>query len=92
MKITPEHFAALKALVGPADTPERRALYLAGKYHNADRTKDLDMRYRWDLYHATVKYDAWTKAVYEYANDNHIDTALRAIVPPLKAQEKAGAQ
>jgi len=35
--------------------------------------KDVDMRFRWDLLHAS-KFDV--RYMYDYLNDNHIDTAL----------------
>lgn len=58
------------------DTPAGRAAYIANGLS--------DKRYRWDLcYHAGLT--PWIcDTIYPYANDTHIDTALRAIVAPLK--------
>lgn len=83
MKVTDNHLAELKAAIEPLDTPERRARYLRGDFLNADKIKDLDRRYRWDL--------LWESGVYHkldarYYNDGHIDTALRAIVPALEEE------
>jgi len=95
LKITPPDLLALKNAVTPLDTPERRADYLAGRFSNADRCKDLEMRYRWDLLYASgikvgdgvgVKGDI---DLYAYLDDTHIDSALRHLVPALK--EKAAA-
>lgn len=36
------------------------------------------MRFRWDIFHAAVP-QPWKKKVYEYADDRHIDTALRRL-------------
>jgi hypothetical protein len=67
------------------DTPARRARYAKGDFPAADRVKDLNKRYRWDLLWAAdrAKTSLWTARVYDYANDAHIDTALRALVAPL---------
>lgn len=85
MKIKPEHFQALKGAIGWMDTDERRLQYLAGDFINADKVKDLDRRYRWDLmWDIPVEIRRPVlNAMYEYMNDDHIDTALRKIVRPL---------
>lgn len=75
MKMTPDHFAELKTAIEPLDTAERRAKYLAGDFPRAERCKDLNMRYRWDLYWLARNPDHDS-----YLNDTHIDTALRRIV------------
>lgn len=87
MKIKPEHLAKLKALIEPLDTETRRTQYLKGDFHNADKVKDLNKRYRWDLFwdstvgadHATLRAVLWS-----YMIDDHIDTALKSIVRDLK--------
>jgi hypothetical protein len=84
MKIKPEHFATLKAAIQQHDTPERRARYLKGDFPRSDRTKDLNMRYRWDLLWEFVGTTFITTQIYPYANDTHIDTALRNIVGDIK--------
>lgn len=45
------------------------------------KIKDFEKRFRWDLLRAS-KFDL--KSVYEYAYDDHIDTALRKIVAELE--------
>lgn len=91
LKITPPDLQALSAAVTPLDTPERRALYRAGQFHNAEHCKDKDKRYRWDLLHASglklgdgigIQGDI---NLYAYLDDVHIDSALRHLVPPLTA-------
>lgn len=85
MKIEPTDLESLAAMVKPSDTPAIRAQYIAGDFPRADRVKDLNKRFRWDLLWmgdgATRR--AWFDRVYKYANDDHIDTALRSIVPVL---------
>jgi len=82
MKVKPEHMQTLRVALAPLDTVALRAEYAAGKFPHAERCKDVDMRYRWDLLymvHGSVR-EPLMKALYAYANDSHIDTALRAIV------------
>jgi hypothetical protein len=91
MKITPTYLAVIRAAVAPLDTPERRAAYLAGDFPRADKVQDLDKRYRWDLVHVAnrmsidlVDNTMLIGTLYDAGyHDAHIDTALRAIVPPL---------
>lgn len=86
MKIKPEHFDALKALIEPLDTAELRAKYLAGDFPRSAKCKDVYVRYRWDLVYYVPqegRYDLFMD-MYRYMNDDNIDTALRRIVPPLE--------
>jgi hypothetical protein len=88
MKISPASFDALRAAIEPLDTPEVRELYLTGQFPRADRVKDLDVRYRWDLYWAARRsFDVDLYA--EGLVDSHIDTALRRIVPNLTEEVTA---
>lgn len=95
LKIKPDDLAKLKAAVVPLDTPEARAMYRAGNFPRADRTKDKDMRYRWDLLHASglkLGDGVGTQGdlnLYAYLNDEHIDSALRSFVPPLESPQTA---
>jgi hypothetical protein len=82
MKIQPDHLAALKALIAPIDTAERRAQYIEQRLS--------DKRYRWDLTYAAGHASSPQSAtrficdtLYSYLNDTHIDTALKSIVSPL---------
>ena len=79
MKLTKEHQALLAAVV-PLDTETLRDTYRSGKFHNADKTKDLNKRYRWDLL-SMLRIDL--SEIYSYANDTHVDTVLRKLVRPL---------
>lgn len=88
MKMNRKHFQALMSRIhdvrdelGPAFV----ALYIAGEFPRADLCKDVNKRFRWDLF---FSIDAdWRRdfmsEVYAYCDDTHLDTALRAIVPPL---------
>lgn len=91
MKITDDDFAALRSAIAPLDTPARRLQYREGKFPNAERCKNVNMRYRWDLLYATglkigdgvgIQGDI---DLYAYLNDSHIDTALRSLVLTLES-------
>jgi hypothetical protein len=85
MKVTPTDLADLATMVKSHDTPERRAQYIARQFPRAELVHDLDKRFRWDLLWMAdgATRRAWFDRVYTYANDTHIDTALRSIVPAL---------
>jgi hypothetical protein len=79
MKVSKSEVEKLREAISPLDTEERRHIYLDGDFPRSQFVKDLDMRYRWDLY--------WACGVgFEDNNlmDSHIDTALKAIVPKLE--------
>lgn len=89
MKMRPEHFAELAAAINPHDTAERRAQYRARNFRHADRCRDVNKRYRWDLMYASGIKIGDGKGMsglplYEYLDDDQIDTALRRIVPDLQ--------
>ena len=84
MKMTPALFNLLRAEIERYDTPSRRAAYREGRYPRADRTRDLNMRYRWDLLWAVHGLLPDTlRGELNDLRDTHIDTALRRIVAQL---------
>jgi hypothetical protein len=94
MKMTCEHQELLTERIAPHDHAERRQLYIDGDYVNSDRTKNLDRRYRWDLFWTGMKflkesdpigYESFWDA--DYLND-HIDTFLRKLVPTLDSASR----
>lgn len=83
MKVKPEHLEAMREAISPFDTEETREHYRIGKIPRADSVKDINKRYRWDLYyHAARMVGSLPDSTNGY-NMDHIDTALRAIVKPL---------
>ena len=84
MKITDQHVQYMRDKIKPLDTQSLRKTYAEGRIENADKVKDLDKRYRWDLLWAAGLSDFLVKVIYKYAHDDHIDTALKAIVPKLE--------
>lgn len=82
MKILPEHYQYMKAAIVKIATPEKLAAHRQF-IMNEGKSGDIEKRLRWDLsYYAGLT--PWICAnVYKYANDTHIDTALKAIVKGL---------
>jgi hypothetical protein len=76
MKIKPEHYTTLKDAIAPLKehfAKHREAIIAQGK------SKDIEKRLRWDAFRA-AKYGGILSALYAYANDEHIDTALKKIM------------
>jgi hypothetical protein len=85
MKITDAHFRELEGLIRTLDAEEVRQSYREGNFPRSEMVKDLDKRYRWDLFWAATRSEFKLRdALNAYLNDSHIDTALRAMVKPLK--------
>lgn len=85
MRLTGEHLDALRVALAPLDTAERRQAYRQGSFPRAEAVRDLDKRYRWDLYYAAGSWrilDALCDVAGDYTTA-HLDTALRRVVPPL---------
>ena len=83
MKATPTQIDRIASAVTPLDTDANRNAYASGNYPNADRTKDVDKRYRWDLLNAGGGWRLVCGLYDEGLTDVHIDSALRSIVAPL---------
>ena len=78
MKITKEHYSILKSKI--AELPRNEVL----KHKSLQLGKDIDKRFRWDLFHkASLSRFAVTE-LYHYVNDDHIDTALKNIIKELE--------
>lgn len=86
MKITTAEITTLREAIAPLDTEARREAYRNGDFPRADAVKDLDQRYRWDLFWAAFNVpnmDVRAILATGKYNDAHIDTALRSIVPSI---------
>lgn len=83
MKMAVPDFEALRAAIKPLDTEARRETYRNGEFPRAELVKDLDTRYRWDLFWAVGGLRKVLPDVVHDYKDAHIDTALRRIVPAL---------
>lgn len=85
MRATRGTLVAIRDLLAPLDTEDRRARYLAGDFPRPETVKDLDVRYRWDLCWEAELHrvlDLYGRGL----NDRHVETALRAVVRPLDGE------
>lgn len=80
MKFLPEHLTALAELVRPFDTEPTRERYRRRDFPRSEAVKDVDRRYRFDLFYAARGWSAFGDADY---TDAHIETALKRVVPAL---------
>ena len=82
MKITQEHYATMLNAITPlAHTiPAQRTLL-----SKDSGITDLEKRIRWDLAYKAGLTVFICDSIYAYANDTHIDTALKSIVKELEA-------
>lgn len=90
MKITPEHYAFIKAAVQNKFTvslvnDHRTFIEFEWKRDQVKfDSENVEKRLRWDLLWLSVT-SAWICAnIYKYADDTHIDTALKKIVKELE--------
>jgi len=86
MKIKSVHYAFVYSKVQPilADNPELIEIYQHGQFPRADKTKDLQRRFCFDLLSA-ANISAWVSDnLYKYLNDDHIYTALKKMLPTLE--------
>ena len=81
MRVSQTDYAAIRAAIAPLDTPAMRARYAARDIPRGDAVKDIDKRYRWDLFWQAGGMETISGGG-SYA-DAHIDTALRRVVAPL---------
>lgn len=83
MKMTTEHYETLKLAIAKVShkAPEHREVLLRqDKYKQS--LERLNKRVRWDCYWAAQEYlpeRFVINTLYEYLNDDHIDTALKKI-------------
>ncbi len=84
MKIKPEHYShmldAIREVASRVDPVQYRAQIVA-----EGKARDPDKRVRWDYAYAAKLSRFFCDSVYDYANDTHIDTALRSIMAEINA-------
>lgn len=86
MKVTAEHLAVIREAIestGYMTDEGIRERYRRRDIPRGDAVQDIDKRFRWDLYWAAARRTGGLPDSTDGYNDAHIDTALRAIVPPL---------
>lgn len=93
MKIRPEHYAHMKqAIAAVADQIPDMRVRIANdprvKYRNFEWNAFVhhaERRLRWDLSYKAGLTQYICDNVYPYANDTHLDTALRSIMREIAA-------
>ncbi len=83
-KIKPEHYAHMLSEIRKIATPDMIAIhrrYLT----NENKAKDVEKRLRWDFSYSARLIPFICDNLYSYANDTHIDTALRSIIKTCEA-------
>lgn len=88
MKIKPAHFDKIKEMIEALLSKHGRdqiiLKYETGDFPRSEKVKDLQTRFNFDLYHFSGALGAVASEVYEYANDEHIATALKRICPKVE--------
>ena len=87
MKIKPEHYKTMKDAIDNllASNPYLVDDYKHGRFRNSAKVTDLNKRFRWDLlWMSGVGSTFLPDVIYPYADDTHIDTALRKIAPTIE--------
>ncbi len=83
MKIKPEHIAFIqekfRAKVG--EIVKHRAWLKIPS--NSVGVKDFEKRLRWDAFNSIIGSNWICEKIYPYANDEHLDTALRHVFKEL---------
>jgi hypothetical protein len=83
MKVKPEHYQQMLEAIRPLVT---QVAAHRERLKTDSRVKDLEKRLRWDLLYASrceLAAHYISDTLYPYCNDEHIDTALKAIVKEL---------
>jgi len=88
MKIQPIHYAHLKQqidalLASHNANGELIQAYEQGRIPRADKVKDLQRRFCFDLLHAAGLTPYVCDNLYSYLHDAHLYTALKSICPPV---------
>lgn len=83
MKVTDKDFQVMEDAIKPLDTDYWRERYRNRDIPRAESVKDIDKRYRWDLYYAAARVHGGLPDSTSGYNMSHIDTALKKIVKPL---------
>lgn len=79
MKITSKHYNIMKAAIAKIWTQEKHEC----QYQfiiNEGKAKDINKRLRWDWLHYAKLNQFICDEIYLYANNDHIDTALKRII------------
>ncbi len=81
MKIKPKHYTRILEAIRPLahKFPTHRAALIKER-----KARDIEKRLRWDMAHAAKLKKFFCDEIYSYANDEHIDTALRQAIKEIE--------
>ena len=82
MKITPAHYQHMQAAIAAIATPAKIAAHRQFIV-NEGKAQDVEKRLRWDMSYYSGLTPYICDNVYSYADDTHVDTALRQIMREL---------
>lgn len=83
MKVKPEHREYMQKRIEEylRNHPDMVKRYETGNFPRSDKVKDLQTRFNADLFYAAGMCSWECDVLYKYANDTHINSALRSICP-----------
>ncbi len=85
MRVSTEHYNIIKehieSLMNKLNKDTLINSYEKGEFYNSDKVKDLNVRFRWDMYYASGVNQLVCQWDY---NDNHIDTVLKKVLPVIE--------
>ncbi len=83
MKIKPEHYNYIQITLELflEDYPDLVQKYEVGDFTRANKVKDLQRRFCFDVWYFAGLARFARKYLYSYMNDDHIYTALKSILP-----------
>lgn len=88
MKIKPDHYSEIKTqMQDRLDILKGYALTYKNQLKDDTRVKDIEKRFRWDLFQGSVSLSFIVDELYKYLNDTHIDSALKKIMSELVFKE-----
>ena len=83
MKIKPAHYAQIKTIIQNANVARDVVNAHREFIINEGKAKDVEKRLRWDIAYSANLSQWFCDNVYSYADNSHIDTALRSIMQEL---------
>lgn len=88
MKMTAQHYQHLKDAIATVlrNNPDAVQRYESGNFPRSAGTKNLQMRFNNDILRSAVSSSWVCDNLYNYLNDTHINTALRALCPTVRKQ------
>lgn len=88
MKISDEHYQVIRDEISKIANKDRTHIeeYRSSLLANP-KVEDAAKRFRWDLLYATGLSKWLRDVIYPYANDMHIDTALRSVMNDLGLED-----